>query len=217
MDCTRYVSYNRLTVIIPTREPHTLTVENNVTVRTLQEQTWRNFRIVVIKDTDGRGANWARNLGWNSFGQETEYVMFCDDDINWKNDALAKMIACIDMTPQASYVYCGYALDGRKISMQKFDRWSLMRYNYISTMSIIRTAHMPKEGFDESIKRFQDWDLWLTLLQEGRVGVWCGELLYSTLARNGITFGNRVTPEMADRAIREKHKWMKDERLQFIH
>jgi len=33
-------------------------------------------------------------------------------------------------------------------------------------------------GFDEKLKRFQDWDLWLTMAEAGHHGVWLNQFLY---------------------------------------
>ncbi|MBI5729247.1 MAG: glycosyltransferase [Candidatus Magasanikbacteria bacterium] len=37
--------------------------------------------------------------------------------------------------------------------------------------------------FDESLRRFQDWDLWLTLLEEGKTGVFVPKVLYKKIVR----------------------------------
>jgi hypothetical protein len=35
--------------------------------------------------------------------------------------------------------------------------------------------------FDESLKRFQDWDLWLTLLAQNKTGVFVPEVLFKKI------------------------------------
>jgi len=52
---------------------------------------------------------------------------------------------------------------------------------YITTTSLIRAKDFP--GFDESLKKFQDWDLWLTMLEQGKIGVWIPEVLFSAKPR----------------------------------
>ncbi len=47
---------------------------------------------------------------------------------------------------------------------------------YIHTTALIRREHFP--GFDEKIKKFQDWDLWLTMLEQGHEGIWLPEVLF---------------------------------------
>jgi hypothetical protein len=49
----------------------------------------------------------------------------------------------------------------------------------IHTMALIRRQNMTPKGWDESIKKLQDWDLWLTMLEEGRVGAFVNEVLFT--------------------------------------
>lgn len=198
----------RLTVVIPSRDQCS---KDNITVRTLERQTWRDFKTVWVADTARKGANWARNWGFKVVS--TELVLFSDDDIDWHPDALRIMVECLDQNPAAAYSYCGYVLrhngSDRIISDRAFDPRILKCMNYISTMSVVRTVQHP--GFDEAIPRFQDWDVWLTMLKQGYVGVYCGRVLFTTEARPGITMGNTVTPLMADKIIKEKHTWMRSQ------
>jgi hypothetical protein len=45
-------------------------------------------------------------------------------------------------------------------------------------MSLIRRSDFPETGWDESIKKLQDWDLWLTMLEQGHVGLWINKILF---------------------------------------
>lgn len=47
---------------------------------------------------------------------------------------------------------------------------------YINTAALIRKEHFL--GFDEKLKKFQDWDLWLTMSEAGHSGVWLNQILY---------------------------------------
>lgn len=88
-----------------------------------------------------------------------------------------------------------------------FDSDSLRRSNYISTMSLIRTEKFP--GFDESLQRFQDWDLWLTMLHNGDTGEFTGECCFKTESRpHGISSSVSMKPSVE--AIMKKHrKWLR--------
>lgn len=187
----------RLTVIIPTRERELSS--NCATLRTLRQQSFQNFKIVIQYDK-GRGANWARNEGFKAV--DTELVMFCDDDIEWAHDALEIMIDCLNRHPEASYVYCGYSMGRSVFCMYPFNPQHLQLVNFVSTMSILRTRDFIE--FDENIQRLQDWDLWLTLLERGKQGVWCGLCLFHTEIRNGITLGN-IPTSLAKQTIWAKH------------
>jgi hypothetical protein len=70
-------------------------------------------------------------------------------------------------------------------------------------MSLIRSADFP--GFDESLHRLQDWDLYLTLLAQGKRGVYCNDIIFTTKVRDGITHNGPVDILEAERRIKEKH------------
>lgn len=186
-----------LTVVIPTRSRLDRT---NVSLASLETQDYRKFKVVVQED-EGKGAQWARNRGFELC--DTEFVLFCDDDIDWNPKALGKMIRFLKAHPDASYCYCAYQLADTRWCLTDFDSARIKKVNYISTMSVIRSADFP--GFDPEIKRLQDWDVWLTMLERGHVGVWCGELLFSTFKRSGITFGNPMGYTEAAAAVKLKH------------
>jgi len=71
-------------------------------------------------------------------------------------------------------------------------------------MSLIRTKDFC--GFDENIKRLQDWDVWLTMLEQGKVGVQCGFDLFTTTTGHGITNNSSEDYQKAQQIIVKKHK-----------
>lgn len=187
-----------LTVVVPSKDYLTA---DNITLKSLAKQTFQDFRIVIKMDLECKGAPWARNQGFKYCN--TDYVLFCDDDIDWKPEALEIMVQRLRDTPGADYCYCGYTMEGTLYCTIEFDPERLRCLNYISTMSVLRTTSFP--GFDENIKRLQDWDLWLQLLKVGKVGVWCGQVLFDTKKRLGLTFGNNTTYDQAKDIVKEKH------------
>jgi len=196
-----------LTIIIPHRQ----TEDASETLSYLEKQTYQDFKIVVVPD-QGKGANWARNEGFKQC--DTEFVLFSDNDIQWKSRALETMMRVLKKTPKASYVYGRY-LKGNGVFCHRPWDPDYLRFkdNYISTMSIIRSKDFP--GFDESITRFQDWDLWLTMLDQGKRGVYCNDLIFETKKRPGITMDNTIDDDIAAREIlRIKHgikvSWRQD-------
>ena len=185
-----------ITVVIPCRE----TENPYVTLRSLAKQMLQPAVIVVVHD-EGRGANWARNRGFEMV--KTPYVLFSDNDIEWQPDAIANLYNTLETQPQVSYAYGWYLLGGLCHSNVVFDADRLRRNNYISTMSMIRSADFP--GFDESIERLQDWDLWLTMLAQGKTGVHCSKHIFTTGRRAGITFGDGISWEEARAIVSRKH------------
>lgn len=135
------------------------------------------------------GAPAARNRGFRE--SKGEYVIFWDADVIAEPGMLQKMKTTLDAHPEASYAYSDFyfgrkkpfGLAHGKMPAQTFDPEALKKNNYINTTSLIRrSAAIP---WDESLKRFQDWDLWLTMLEQGKTGVWIPEYLFRAIPHKG--------------------------------
>lgn len=187
----------KVTVVIP----HRMSETAQVTLKSLAEQTFSDFTTIVVPD-QGKGAQWARNEGFKQV--KSEYVLFSDNDIEWKSRALQTMVEVLDKTPKASYAYGRYYLGKDLWSHEAFDPILLKHHNYISTMSLIRTKDLPEKPWDESIYRLQDWDLWLTLLEQGKRGVYVEDLIFTTPLKDGISH-NGMNYLDAILIVRKKH------------
>jgi len=186
-----------ISIVIPVRQggnPRT-------TLESLSRQSLQSFDVIVSWDKKAN-ADWARNQGFSLV--KTPYVLFSDDDIKWEPDALEYLHRTLSEHPEASYAYGSYFMPG--IGEQcnvAFDNDRLRKRNLASTMSLLRTADFI--GFDESIQRGQDYDLWLGLLALGKIGIYCGQHIFTTEKRDGITYGTGVSWEEATRPVRVKH------------
>jgi glycosyltransferase involved in cell wall biosynthesis len=189
-----------ITIVIPSRERHLSEV---LTIQSLKSQTYRLFNVVFTHDC-GNGSNWARNKGFNRVN--TPLVLFSDDDIEWEPDAIERLKITLDSNPGVSYSYGSFMRDEELIGNCPFDEDKLKHYNYINTSSLIRSKDFP--GFDLNIKRLQDWDLWLTMLENGKTGVYCGGgfLFKTKTTPSGITSPNNpLTYEEAKIIVKKKH------------
>lgn len=133
-----------------------------------------------------QGSNPTRNRGFKE--STSDYIIFCDADVVMQPDMLEKMKDMLDAHPEVSYVYCGFRYGWKRFSSFSFDEARLRRMNYIHTTALIRRVHFP--GFDENIKRLQDWDVWLTMLDQGYIGILIDEQLFSVQedhSRQGIS------------------------------
>lgn len=173
-------------------------------------QVWENNPAeVIIEDWDG-GACEKRNIGATKATQP--YLMFVDDDSFLYEFALVEMMRALEATPAATFAYC----DARHVmypgipypnghGVRKAMPWdldSLKRGNYVETMSLMRREAFP--GFDSGIKRFQDWDLWLTLSSKGCKGVYIPQTLFE-LHHFDLGISASVPFEESLQAIRIKH------------
>jgi len=111
-------------------------------------------------------------------------------------------LSALQADPDAAYAYSAFDFNGRHMRGVKFSEYWLQRINYISTMTLIRRQDFP--GFDTNLIRFQDWDLWLTLLEKGRRGIAVHDKLFYTQPRIGISSGRRPNSQ-DEQAIRVKH------------
>jgi len=217
------------------------------TIQSILNQSYKDLEIIIVDDgsTDGppaviasvakqsrekikifsglghHGADWARNYGAHFAGGE--YLFFCDADIILRPDALQKLKKILDENPKASYAYSAFQLGWKIFKSRPFDAQELKKRNFISTMSLIKADDFP--GFDEKLKKFQDWDLWLTMLEQGKTGVFAPKVLFYAKSaqdgiskwfprffykipwkRLGITFKKLEDYKVVERIIKQKHR-----------
>lgn len=160
----------------------------------LQAQTYRNFECIVIDDgssdntaeiaknhplkpriiqQSNAGAPAARNRGAREAAGA--YLLFCDADVTLKPEALQKMVDALAANPEASYAYSDYYFGNIFFDLSTVQPEDLRQRPYIHTTSLIHAKDFP--GFDEQLQRFQDWDLWLTLLEQNKHGVYIPKTL----------------------------------------
>jgi len=131
---------------------------------------------------NNQGAPAARNRGYQE--AHGEYLFFCDADAVLKPEALDIMLGVLENNPGASYSYPSFYWGRKLFKVGEFDADKLRQAPYIHTMALIRRADFPASGWDINIKKLQDWDLWLTMLEQGKIGRWVGQILF-TVAPGG--------------------------------
>lgn len=164
---------------------------------------------------ENRGASSARNRGAKD--AQGDYIIFCDADITMEPKMLAKMLEALKDNPQASYAYSSFLWGKKTFKLWPFNADKLKEMPYIHTTSLIKRADF--SGFDENIKRLQDWDLWLTMLKNGKTGVWMPEILFKVETGGTISnwlpsFAYKFLPFLTQvkkyneslRIIKNKHK-----------
>jgi len=91
--------------------------------------------------------------------------------------ALEIMLNVLVNHPEVSYTYSNFLWGKKLFRLKQFSKKEIEAGPCIHTMSLIRREHFPKQGWDESIKKLQDWDLWLSMLKEGHNGIWIDKIL----------------------------------------
>lgn len=177
-----------ITVIIPTNKekvgPEFMETITSIKLNAPKE-------IFVINDDKIKGnANTKRNYGAKLATQP--YLFFCDDDVWMVPGALLRLLEASYRNYGAGYVYGNFMALNHPTNASfihqahAFDRDKLKGDNYISTMSLIKTsAYTAVKGFDETLLRFQDWDLWLSMLSKGIEGTYLPEIIFVTDYKGG--------------------------------
>jgi glycosyltransferase involved in cell wall biosynthesis len=170
---------------------------------------------IIIVDDDGLAPK-KRNKGFKKSTQP--FLFFMDDDIVLPKNHLENLYNELIKQHKSSsigFTYSGYKgivlnpethpMKGNfSIQTIEYNINRLKQANFISTMALVRRDVFP--GFDENLKRFQDYDIWLTLLNKGIHGkaVFNNEF-YAYYLDEGITSQNNNINE-AMNIIRTKHK-----------
>jgi len=178
----------------------------NKCLASIKEQTYDNYEIIIVNDRSTQRLSWVvekykkifgikleilnnqknhgpqytRNKGFKK--AKGEFVIFCDADIEMKADMLEKLHSKIIISKDLAYVYSSHKFGYKKFENLEFREERLKKMPFIHTSSLIRREYFPVTGFDESIERLQDWDLWLTMLEQGHRGGWVDEVLFKVEA-----------------------------------
>lgn len=165
---------------------------------------------ILVQDGEDNACE-KRNAG---AAQATErYLLFVDDDSVLRDGCIPAMMGAFEKDPGATFAYSDvemvlypgvpYPHPGGRRSARPWNRGTLIWGNYVETTSLLRREAFP--GFDPEIKRFQDWDLWLTLAEKGHRGVHIPEVLLELHHFDmGITAS--VPFEESLYAIKAKHR-----------
>jgi glycosyltransferase involved in cell wall biosynthesis len=163
-------------------------------VESVLAQTLRPERIIVVDDgsTDNtaaaaaeypqvdyifqknRGLAAARNTGLRRV--TTEFVLFHDSDDILKPTAIERCLMALDKHPQAAFVYGGFwwvdqkrGFLGEELAKRQTDHFgALLAKNYIMMHGTVmyRTEILRSAGgFNESLPRCEDYDVYLRLTQ----------------------------------------------------
>ncbi|MDD3296623.1 MAG: glycosyltransferase [Candidatus Omnitrophica bacterium] len=137
-------------------------------------------RIKYIYKKNG-GACSARNLGISA--ANGEYIGFLDCDDIYLPRKAERSVKFLDEHPDYGFVYtAAYYIDENEKILRKFSHYlsrktgwinkKLLLRNYIcSSTAVIRKSSFEKTGvFDESIFTPADWDMWLRLSENYKVG-----------------------------------------------
>ncbi len=181
-------------------------------LESLEKQEYQNFEVIVVNDGSmdnveavfanfvkktklensffffnqkNLGAPAARNRGFNA--AKGDYLFFCDADAFLYPQALLVMKEALDNNLDFAYCYSSFYWGRKLFKLAPFNPDRLKKEPYIHTMSLIRRSDFPETMWDESIKKFQDWDLWLTMLENDKKGYFIDQVLFKVLPGGSIS------------------------------
>lgn len=160
-------------------------------------------RITLINQSN-QGPQAARNAGFDA--SKGDLVIFCDADVRMRPDMLEKLAAALATHPEASYAYSAFRFGWKRFGGIPFDADKLRQRNFIHTTSLVRRADFP--GFDETVKRLQDWDVWLTMLEAGKTGVLVPDYLFVVDIHGASRIGSSWLPSFVYRIPWNRLGWM---------
>lgn len=173
------------------------------------EKLWKSlerqsvpFELITVDGS--RGAPRARNRGAEV--AQGDFLLFCDQDLELHPLCLSSLFTALQANPHAGYAYCDYLRRGALGGLWKsrpFDAAELRQRNFISTTSLLRRCFFP--GFDETLERYQDWDLWLTLLERRIHGIYVPRALFTAHYRPGDISMNAATEPLWYQRVLDKH------------
>lgn len=191
-----------ISIIIPVYNQATKIVK---TLKSIEKQSFKDFEVIIVNDgssddvenvfanfiktsetlnsylfinQENKGAPAARNRGFRE--ARGEQVFFCDADVVLIPEALDILYRALERDSQAAYAYSSFYWGRKLFKVGVIDAEKLKKAPCIHTMSLIRTSDFPETAWDESIKKLQDWDLWLSIyFSKGKLGVFVNKPLFT--------------------------------------
>lgn len=169
------------------------------TIASIEKQTYTDYEVIVVDDgsqvpvvEDPRyklikkantGSPAARNRGL--LEARGEYVIFWDADLIGNPQMLEKMVNVLHSNTDITFVYSSFYFGWKKMHAQPFNIKKLQKINYIHSTSLIRRKDAIQ--WDESLKKFQDWDYYLTLAEQEKKGYFIDEYLFKVIPAGTIS------------------------------
>lgn len=191
------------------------------TIMSIQAQTYKNWELLITDDcsTDNSreiileycakdprirlfkleknsGAGKARN---NSIKEaKGKYIAFCDSDDRWYPDKLERQLQFMENNDYnltySSYDTCDEKgnINGYVNCLPKLTKYTIVRDNGIGCLTAIYNAEKIGKHFMPSIRKRQDWCLWIDIINKTGTAYGLQKSLCLYRIRNGSISSNKL-------------------------
>jgi glycosyltransferase involved in cell wall biosynthesis len=192
-----------------------IVVDDGSTDRTAQVvEAIKDERVSCIRQ-ENRGLSGARNTG--ILAARGRYVALLDADDLFKPEKLERQVAVLDQCPSVGLVTCGFELideagshlgeERNWLSHPRIDLNLLLFWNpLLPSTLLIRRQWFDRVGlFDETLRRYEDWDLPIRLASAGCRMEYVEEIL---LSYRRHSFNMSTAVELVPVATRDAVRFM---------
>ncbi|TLU70820.1 glycosyltransferase [Lichenicoccus roseus] len=174
-------------------------------------------RIRILRTLGNAGLGGARNVVFDA--AETQWLMALDSDNRLLPEACETLLRAVREQPRAAFAYPRLRQFGDSDAIMgehPFEPWRLQVGNYIDAMAMIaKWAWAAAGGYyvRRNAMGWEDFDLWLNLVELGQFGVAVPEVLaeYRVHASSMV---NAITEQAANKQemvafVEERHSWLR--------
>lgn len=177
-------------------------------------------RIKLLQNEEQKGVSYSRNKGLaNANGK---YIMYLDSDNDWDERYVEAMVGAFTLLSDADALYSGQLIySGNRNNLESirfgsFNKGLLQNKNYVDLNAYAHTRKLYEEygGFDESLKRYVDWDLILNYSTKAKtysLPIILSNYYYQ-ITGNAISDNNDYA-SLLDDVIQKQHKRIENRRF----
>lgn len=176
------------------------------TLESIEAQTYQNYEVILVNDgsstastayiedlvkekpyityldQDNKGVSAARNIG--SANSQGEFLLFLDAGNKIHSEFLQKTVDVFLQNPQYKIVYTKaefFETQAGEWQLPEYTNYrDLLLSNTIDILALIKRDDFEYlDGFDESLKMYEDWDFWIRLLKNNGEVFRIDEILFS--------------------------------------
>ncbi len=133
-------------------------------------------RVKVIRHDENFGSD-TRGKNNGLLFSKGKYIAYLDDDNEWYPYHLEKLVPKLDKNPDLDLIYCDFWIldsarpewEGQMGIALKHNSQFLLNRCYIDVSSVLHRREIAFRigGFDETLPKFVDWNMWVRMMKAG--------------------------------------------------